>query len=318
MHVIDKNSYIRFSALFIFTCAIAYLAVNFMPLSVHEKINTHTARITSYLLKLLTIEVTTRSALLLHHDFSVKIITECTGLYVMILFAAFSLTFPASFKSKVTGIPAGLGILYLANLIRLVILFMVGLMWRTAFDYAHVYLGQLFMFLATITVSLLWLRYATDIETNDSPIGLFFRVIAYTFPLIILWFVISKPYVASLLNVSKFILSLFTDNAIHTNKQLRLFPHTFDTFNIVIFWSLVLSTHALNHSQKRIAFLSGSLVLSVTHLLVRLFKSSAVLFHLKSSFFLSILFLVLNQWIFPFMLWLMIVYTGTIQEKELK
>jgi archaeosortase B (VPXXXP-CTERM-specific) len=83
---------------------------------------------------------------------------ECTGIFVLIIYAAFLLAYPATWQRRVLGILAGGVILEAVNVARLSVLAMIAARWPSLFEYFHEYLWQ------GIFVAMLALLVASWIE----------------------------------------------------------------------------------------------------------------------------------------------------------
>jgi len=88
--------------------------------------------------------------------FSATIVPSCAGIEIMALLAASMLAFPASVGRKLGGVMLGLLAVHLINVCRLVVLFLIGIHFRSGFDQAHYYYAQGFLLLATVGVWSLW------------------------------------------------------------------------------------------------------------------------------------------------------------------
>ena len=87
-----------------------------------------------------------------------EIISECSAVYVGILFAAGVLAFPAGARARLLGLAAGLPILFALNVVRLVTLGLV-VHWRPGLlPFVHVYLWQVCFVLAVAALFLIWIE----------------------------------------------------------------------------------------------------------------------------------------------------------------
>lgn len=94
------------------------------------------------------------------NDFAMSIKNGCDGLEATVLFLSAVLMFPIAFKLKIPGLLLGFGILFIANLIRIMGLYMIGVHWNSAFEFFHLHGGLvLFMFFA-LSIWLLWIDWA--------------------------------------------------------------------------------------------------------------------------------------------------------------
>ncbi|CAB5105418.1 hypothetical protein D3OALGA1CA_1700 [Olavius algarvensis associated proteobacterium Delta 3] len=144
---------------FIGFCAVFFTLLNYLPAKVFtEPMNEYTAAMISLLLSLIGISTSVNAATISSVGFSVKIITECSAIYITILYSSFVMSYPTDLKSKLVGLLLGIPSLFLINLMRLVIIFLLGLHSRSAFHIAHVYIGQIAMILVVIIACIAWLR----------------------------------------------------------------------------------------------------------------------------------------------------------------
>jgi archaeosortase B (VPXXXP-CTERM-specific) len=116
-----------------------------------------TAQIEYWLFRPFTQDVSYAGNLVVFHGFSVKIIVECTGIYEILIFSAAVLAFPTSIRKKLIGLLLGGPLLYFFNVIRIVVLIIVGRYWFSIFDFMHIYFWQATLILMITSVWLLWI-----------------------------------------------------------------------------------------------------------------------------------------------------------------
>ncbi len=101
--------------------------------------------------------------------FSMSIAKGCDGIEATMLFLAAILVFPLSFRLKWPGLLIGLGILFVVNIIRLIVLYLVGVnMSEAAFEFMHLHGGLILFTIISISIWLLWIDWAfrKQKETN--------------------------------------------------------------------------------------------------------------------------------------------------------
>lgn len=99
--------------------------------------------------------------------FGVSIEPGCNGIEACIVLVAAILAFPASWRSKLTGMLMGCVAVQALNVVRVISLFYIG-QWNTAaFNFAHEFLWQGLIMLDVLIVWLLWVRRATRGERQD-------------------------------------------------------------------------------------------------------------------------------------------------------
>ena len=116
-----------------------------------------TAYVEYLILRPFTSEVSYAGNLVVFQGFSVKIIVECTGIFEIMIFSAAVLAFPTSIRKKAIGLFLGAPLLYLFNVVRIVVLILVGRYWFSIFDFMHIYFWQATLILMITSVWLLWI-----------------------------------------------------------------------------------------------------------------------------------------------------------------
>ena len=116
-----------------------------------------TAYVEYLLLRPFTSEVSYAGHLVVFQGFSVKIIVECTGIFEIMIFSAAVLAFPTSIRKKAIGLFLGAPLLYLFNVVRIIVLILVGRYWFSIFDFMHIYFWQATLILMITSVWLLWI-----------------------------------------------------------------------------------------------------------------------------------------------------------------
>lgn len=91
--------------------------------------------------------------------FAVQIAAGCNGVEAMILLVAAIVAFPAPWSYKLMGVSFGLVSIQLLNLVRIVSLFYLGIWYKPAFDWAHLYIWQALIMLDTLLVWMVWIRF---------------------------------------------------------------------------------------------------------------------------------------------------------------
>jgi archaeosortase B (VPXXXP-CTERM-specific) len=104
--------------------------------------------------------------LLMYDGFLVSIVDECTGIYEVIIFTAAVLAFPAKPGDKLIGIVFGNLIIYAFNILRIVLLILIGRYFPSLFEFMHLYFWQATMILMIASVWVLWL---VKVVQRDRP-----------------------------------------------------------------------------------------------------------------------------------------------------
>lgn len=97
--------------------------------------------------------------------FAVQIAAGCNGVEAMILLVAAIIAFPAPWRYKLMGLALGLVSIQLLNIVRIVSLFYLGIFYKPAFEWAHLYIWQALIMLDTLLVWMVWIRYIPERDT---------------------------------------------------------------------------------------------------------------------------------------------------------
>ena len=152
-----KKRLIKFSIYF-FLILIALQIITHLSF-ISEPITYFTTFITGSILKIFFPDITVKGFHIMSKSgLDMEIIYECTGIYGIIVYssAILSTWFPAYEKLK--GITIGVPIIYIANILRLVLLFVVSLIYPPAFEFLHTYFWQLFLIIVVVLLFYFWFR----------------------------------------------------------------------------------------------------------------------------------------------------------------
>ena len=94
-------------------------------------------------------------------QFSVGIKQGCDAVEPMAIFIAGVLAFPVKLKKKFSGIVAGISILFVINLFRIISLYMAGVHNKALFEALHEVVWQIVFILIAIGLLFIWLQWAT-------------------------------------------------------------------------------------------------------------------------------------------------------------
>lgn len=114
------------------------------------------ATVAAALLRLFGDPVHRQGTLLSSPTFAVEIKTGCNGVEAMLVLVAAIVAYPAPWRRKAIGAAAGIAVIQLLNLARVLMLFIIGRDYPARFELFHVVIGQSVIFLASIGIFLLW------------------------------------------------------------------------------------------------------------------------------------------------------------------
>lgn len=96
----------------------------------------------------------------------IEIVDGCNGIAAMGLFIGFILSYPGDFKNRISFCVAGIGIIYLINIIRVITLVLTQAYWPQFFDFTHDYSTTAIFY---IVIFLLWMIWVNFADTNFTP-----------------------------------------------------------------------------------------------------------------------------------------------------
>ena len=300
----QKNMLLKFSVLFVLFCAVFYAITRLTP-STFTSLNNYTAEMMGFSLRSLGLQPVVHGVFVSAGGFGVEIITECSAIFILILFSSFVLAYPTTFKNKAIGLIFGIPILFAVNTLRLVVGFIAG-MWRPdLFEYIHVYLWQTIIIIFVFISCLVWLQLVVMVTTKNKPLTFFVRFIAFSSIPFLIWAYLNKQYVLMTLHISEFLLhcmgypiSLFPD------QSVMIYP---STFNLIALTALVLATQSIGKNAKIKALMIGlplMILLQAIHGAYQVLASYQVPHALEITYAVQIG----NQYFLPFGLWLVFVY----------
>lgn len=159
---IRKNKEIIFSCIMfiVLLCLFSFMnsrLEHYSP-SVVQQANRSTAAVVCGILNLMRIKSTASGATInIRQAGSLRIIYECTGIYIFLIFAAFVLSYPALIRQKLLGLAIFIPALYLVNLFRIVSLAIIQIHWPHYLDPVHKYLWEAVFMVLVVAASYLWL-----------------------------------------------------------------------------------------------------------------------------------------------------------------
>ncbi|MFC1849433.1 archaeosortase/exosortase family protein [candidate division CSSED10-310 bacterium] len=114
------------------------------------------AVLVAFFLELIGFTVTVSQATIQLHGFAYRIIYHCSGLFLMIIYSSAVIAYPATVKEKTIGLLLGNPILFITNVLRLVMLGIVGYKYPQYFDASHEYLWQGIFIVFVIFLWMVW------------------------------------------------------------------------------------------------------------------------------------------------------------------
>jgi exosortase H (IPTLxxWG-CTERM-specific) len=155
----SRNQLVRLLLLFALY-AVCLFAVFYFWSGAMQRLQEWTASVSAWVLGLLGFSVQVTGVVYSGSNVAIQIIPECTGLYEMIIFSAILLAYPAPWRKKLVGVVVGVAILFVLNLVRLLVLGLIGMRNAELMEWVHLYLWQLTLILFVVGMFLAWLAWA--------------------------------------------------------------------------------------------------------------------------------------------------------------
>ena len=302
-----KDILLKFGMLFVFFCAAFYAITRLTPSS-FAPLNNYTAATLGFMLQALGMHPTVGGTLLSAGGFSVKIIDECSAIFVFILFSSFVLAYPTSLKNKAIGLIFGIPSLFAVNALRLVVVFLAGLWRPDLFEYVHVYLWQTVIIILVFISCLAWLHYVVMVTTRNEPLAFLVRFVAFSSILFLIWLYLDGVYVSMTGYMTEFLLNCLGYH-IHLapDPDIVLYP---STFNLIAFTALILATQRPSISRKGAKVKALAIGLTLMMLVGVIHGLFQVLADFGVGYALEIMYAaqIGNQYFLPFGLWLVFSY----------
>lgn len=159
---------VRFVVVFLLLLALFEVPLLLDPVDRHV-IRPFTAAIASLsgaTLRAVGEKVTVSSTVIAGTCFAVDIKNGCNAVEATLFVIAAVLAFPATWKSRAGAVVAGTLVLQVANLIRIVTLYLIGCHRRSWFESFHLAVWQSIIFAVAIGFFLIWSRRATLIHAG--------------------------------------------------------------------------------------------------------------------------------------------------------
>ena len=134
----------------------ALISLNWVNDHAIEPLTGGIARVSGAVLNVLGQRVTMAGTVIRSPRFAVNIRNGCNGVEAMLIFLAAVLAFPASWKSRLTGLGLGIVAIQVVNLIRVVVLFLTGVYFPRIFDTSHTVIWQTIVILFGVMLWIFW------------------------------------------------------------------------------------------------------------------------------------------------------------------
>ncbi len=124
------------------------------------------AQLTHWFLNLMGLGVSRNGAVVHSPQFSIEVVSGCTGLFVFLFLLAAVLSFPTPWKSRGKAILFGGALIFVLNQVRLLSLFLIGKSFPSLFEDMHVYVWQ---GIIIVVVAFYWYGWAVGTPQRGAP-----------------------------------------------------------------------------------------------------------------------------------------------------
>lgn len=147
-----------FVSKFVLAIVVFYAVVALNPVNDHVVVplTAAVARVVAAILHSVDPGVEAIGTVIQSSRFAIDVKNGCNGLEAAMLLAAAVFAFPATLRSRLGGLTAGIIAIQVLNVVRLSFLFWLGEHYRRMFDLFHVMVWQSLIILAAISIFVLW------------------------------------------------------------------------------------------------------------------------------------------------------------------
>lgn len=99
----------------------------------------------------------------------IEIVNGCNGLSAIGLFIGFIIAYPGNNTKRIFFLFTGMGVIYLINVIRVVVLAITQIYWPDFFNFTHDYSTTAIFYIVIFIMWIIWANYGgNDIQNNES------------------------------------------------------------------------------------------------------------------------------------------------------
>lgn len=160
---------LKFIGIFFGVIAMYYLVIMLTGNSFFDPYINFSAWLSSKVLSIFTKDITNNGAMLGSLKFVIVLSFGCEGTEPLIIFLAGVLAFPIAAKYKLIGGLLGFLFIYFLNILRIILLFVIGNISPTAFEMFHTEIFPVLFIVLALIVWLYWLKISQkQIKTSES------------------------------------------------------------------------------------------------------------------------------------------------------
>jgi exosortase H (IPTLxxWG-CTERM-specific) len=163
-----RRAMLRFIGIFLLSAVVLFLIYWISDTTGRfDAVNRLNAQLSGVILDAIGIDNTRHGTVVQFRTGGMEVISECSGVYVAILFAAGVLAFPANWRARLKGLGLGLLAIFAINVLRLVTLGAIIAHKRAWLPLFHEYLWQVLFILVVAGLYLMWIERMVPRERLD-------------------------------------------------------------------------------------------------------------------------------------------------------
>ena len=99
----------------------------------------------------------------------IVLVDGCTGISAIGLFLGFILAYPGDWKNRISFSLIGIGVIYLVNIVRIVVLVITQQEWPEFFEFTHDYSTTTIFYIVIFIMWMLWVKFS-DGDFNSKEV----------------------------------------------------------------------------------------------------------------------------------------------------
>ena len=164
---VQDRKYLKVALLFFVTTVILDLCI-WLATDQLSFFNIFTAWVMTGLIQLSGMQATMHGEAIALVNSNWLMTTECTGIYIMGIYASFILTYPVTPRAKGIALLAGIPFIYGANIIRLYMMAWIDKLTPEYSEYFHNYMWQGVFIVMVVFMWILWIDKVADREAKTA------------------------------------------------------------------------------------------------------------------------------------------------------
>jgi len=121
-----------------------------------------TSYLSGLILHIFDSSINTNNQIIAGKTFNIILSFGCEGSEPLAVFAAGIFAYPSDFKSKIIGLTIGLPLLYVLNIFRIILLYVIGTTYHQLFDIFHTTLFPIIFILFALFFWIIWIQRFTS------------------------------------------------------------------------------------------------------------------------------------------------------------